>query len=121
MHKIGDTIKRLRLKKGLTQRQLGNLMKVSGAKICTTERSSLPITTKTLLKFAVALNVSPAKLMYEDWGSCTPTVTTTVTTTVIKELNKKIERLDQQIFELHEKIISLYEELHAIRKQFPTH
>ncbi|WP_158798484.1 helix-turn-helix domain-containing protein [Pedobacter sp. L105] len=112
MKQIGNTIKELRLKKGMTQKQLAAAVKVSSAKICAIEKALTPITAATILKLSAALKVSPGKFLFEEWDEYTPAKTAWK----IRELNEELKELDQKIYSLRLKIIELYEQLHQVPK-----
>lgn len=113
MHQIGNTIKELRLQKGMTQKQLAAAVKVSSAKICSVERDLTPVTTAVLLKLARTFKVSPGKFLFEEWDEYTPEKTEVK----IAGLKEKLKELDQQIYVLRIRIIELYDQLHNTHKK----
>lgn len=59
---IGQNIKEIRKSKGMTQKQLGNLLGVSQAAIGQFENDKANLTMETINKIAAALNVDPFSL-----------------------------------------------------------
>ena len=63
---IGSKIRKVRLDKGITQKQMANLMGVSQTAIALWENGNRSISIETLRKFSVILGVEMMELLPED-------------------------------------------------------
>lgn len=63
LHRIGENVRNLRMKKKLSLRELSYLCNIDNSKISKIESGKTNITVATLLEIATALDVSPADLL----------------------------------------------------------
>lgn len=63
LEKMGDTIRKLREKKGWSLRQMADRCGIDNSKIAKIEKGTINITVLTLMELAIALGVTPGELL----------------------------------------------------------
>lgn len=105
MNIIGNNIRKLRQKRNLTQSKMADKLGLSIMAFSKIERWITGININRLKLISEFLEVSLEEILYDELEE---------EKSKRKQLKVQIEEYDQEIAELREKLIHLYEELHAI-------